>query len=465
MADPDFISDLVRYPRESLSTEVKAWFDPSTPEGHAKIVRCALAMRNHGGGVMLIGFDNATGDPVANDRPADVRVAFHIDRIQGLITRFASESFEVAVHFIERDGSLFPVVEIPQGIRTPVASKSSLTDSAGRQLIRENRVYVRTLDANNTPSSSEAIWKDWNRIVETCFDNREADIGRFLRRHLSGLSASVLRELAANLQEAVAHHESDEEALRRVLDQGLGRFRQIVSDRHLELPQHGSWEIAAIVRGERPPTRPNLEFLGALLSSNPNYTGWPVWLDSRNFGDQTARPYLANDVWEAFIASFDSGWSNHLDFWRLSPAGEFYLYRAFQDDVSVSDRHPAPMTEFDFGLPVIRSAEAVGVSLAYARALGTSGPEAAVLLGFRWTGLQGRELSAWAQPLRHISPGRHAYRDEVFSTVAIPLETPLSAVHQFVHAATESLFEAFDGFQLSQQVVEDLTNRLFQRRL
>jgi hypothetical protein len=267
--------------------------------------------------------------------------------------------------------------------------------------------------------------------------------------HLSGLSASVLRELAANLQEAVAHQESDEDALRRVLDQGLGRFRQ-VSERNLELPRHGSWEIASIVRGERPPARPNLQFLGMLLSSNPNYTGWRVWLDSRNFGDQTARPYLANEVWEAFIARFWSGSSDHLDFWRLSSAGEFYLYRAFQDDVPVRDRGPAPMTEFDFGLPVIRVAEAIGVALAYARALGTSGPEAAVLLGFRWTGLHGRELSSWAQPLRHLSPGRHAYRDEVFSSVAVPLETPQSAVHQFVHAATESLFEAFDAFQLSR---------------
>jgi hypothetical protein len=105
-----------------------------------------------------------------------------------------------------------------------------------------------------------------------------------------------------------------------------------------------------------PQQGPNLEFLGALLSSNPNYTGWPVWLDSRNFGDQTARPYLANDVWEALIASFDSGWSDHLDFWRLSPAGEFYLYRAFQDDVSVSDRHPAPMTEFQSAAGVLPQA-------------------------------------------------------------------------------------------------------------
>jgi len=465
MADHDFIADLVRYPRESLSTELKAWFDPTTPEGQAKIVRCALAMRNHGGGFMLIGFDNATGDPVSNDRPANVRVAFHIDRIQGVITRFASESFEVGVHFIERDGVPFPVIEVPQGVRTPVVSKSSLADSTGRQLIRENRVFVRTLDANNTPGSSEAIWKDWNRILETCFDNREADIGRFLRRHLSGLSASVLRELAANLQEAGVHQESDEEALRRVLAEGLGRFRQVVSERRLQLPPHGSWEIGSIVRGQRPAARPNLQFLGTLLSSNPNYTGWPIWLDSRNFGDQTARPYLANDVWEAFVGSFESGSSDHLDFWRLSPAGEFYLYRAFQDDVPVRDRGRPPMTEFDFGLPVIRVAEAIGVALAYAKALGTSGADAAVLFGFRWAGLQGRELSSWAQPLRHISPGRHAYRDEVFSIVTVPLETPLSAVHQFVHAATESLFEAFDGFQLSQQVVEDLTNRLFQRRL
>jgi hypothetical protein len=53
---------------------------------------------------------------------------------------------------------------------------------------------------------------------------------------------------------------------------------------------------------------------------------------------------LANEVWEALIARFGSGSSDHLDFWCLSPAGEFYLSRAFQDDVPVRDRGPAPMT-------------------------------------------------------------------------------------------------------------------------
>jgi hypothetical protein len=80
-----------------------------------------------------------------------------------LVSRFASEPFEVTVHFVERDGTEFPMVEIPQGIKTPVASKSSLQDSAGTFLVRDNRVLVRSLDANNTPSSTEATWKDWNR--------------------------------------------------------------------------------------------------------------------------------------------------------------------------------------------------------------------------------------------------------------------------------------------------------------
>src|SRR5262245_6476332 len=119
MADIAFIEDLVKNPRESLSVELKAWFDPKAPEGLAKIARFALAMRNHGGGFMMVGFDNLSGQPVAANRPSDVRAAFHVDTIQGIITRFASESFEVTVHFVERDGVEFPVIEVPQGIKTP----------------------------------------------------------------------------------------------------------------------------------------------------------------------------------------------------------------------------------------------------------------------------------------------------------------------------------------------------------
>jgi hypothetical protein len=54
------IQDLIQQPQESLSVELKAWFEPDQPEGIAKIVKTCLALRNHGGGYMVIGFDNNT---------------------------------------------------------------------------------------------------------------------------------------------------------------------------------------------------------------------------------------------------------------------------------------------------------------------------------------------------------------------------------------------------------------------
>ena len=49
--------------------------------------------------------------------------------------------------------------------------------------------------------------------------------------------------------------------------------------------------------------------------------------------------------------------------------------------------------------------------------------------------------------------------------VNIPLDAPLSVLGTFVNQAVQPLFEAFDGFELSSDVVEDLTQRLIERKL
>ena len=112
MPDASFLRDLVTNPREALAIELKAWIDPKTPDGEAKIAKCVLALRNHGGGFMIIGFDNKSSAPLTAGRPADVRTAFHADTIQLIATRYASESFEVTVHFPEREGVEFPAIEV-----------------------------------------------------------------------------------------------------------------------------------------------------------------------------------------------------------------------------------------------------------------------------------------------------------------------------------------------------------------
>lgn len=462
--DSSRIQELVERPSESLSVELKRWIDPASPEGISKIVRTVLALRNHGGGYLIIGFDNETLQPDVENVPADIRSVFHIDKIQGLVSRFSSEPFEVAVEFPERGGQIYPVIVVPPGVKTPVASKSDLRLDDAR-LISTDDVYVRSLRANNTPSTTKASWKDWPTIVEVCFDNREADIGRFMRRHLSGLKPEMVREFAAAIAKGIEPEISVEDLLNQYLQEGTGRFNKVIAERAVSLPEHGTWEVALVVLGNVPTHSANREFLNLLDSSNPDYTGWPVWLDSRGFADESARPYVFEGVWEAFIVSVGSGWSDHVDYMRLDPKGRFYLRRALHDDISGSPRSPEPLSMLDFGLPVIRTAEAIAVGIAFVKAMGCDSERTVLAFAFRWTRLRGRELGSWIQPGRYISPGRHAYQDEVTVFVNVPLETPLSALSEYVNQVVQPLYEVFDGFSLDKGVVEDLTRRLVERRL
>ncbi|MEW6616008.1 MAG: ATP-binding protein [Thermodesulfobacteriota bacterium] len=459
--DSSRIQELIERPSESLSVELKRWIDPDSPEGMAKIVKTALALRNHGGGYLIIGFDNKTLTPDTENVPTNVREKFHIDKIQGLVSRFASEPFEVIVEFPQKESQGYPVIIIPTDVKTPVATKSELVVNS-RKLIKADTVYLRSLRANNTPSTTEASWKDWPKIVEVCFDNREADIGRFLRRHLGGLNPEIVGEFASTILKKTESEPTIEDLLRGYLQESAERFESVILERKLKLPEHGDWEVALLFIGKVPQHSANRDFLNLLDSNNPRYTGWPVWLDSRDFSDRNSRPFVMDGVWESLVVS---GSSDEVDFMRFNPKGSFYLRRTLQDDISESQRSPEPMKFLDFGLPVIRCAEAIAVGISFAKAMGCDPESTQLAYAFKWSKLRGRELVSWANPGRYISPGRSAYQDEVISFINVPLETPLSALGDYVNKVVQPLFETFNGFSLSKNLIEDLTQRLIQRKL
>lgn len=458
------IQELVDNPSESLSVELKRWINPDKDQGIAKIVKAAIALRNHGGGYMVIGFDNATLEPDQDNIPTDVRGLFHVDEIQGMVAKYASEPFEIAVEFPARAGQIYPVIVIPSGVKTPVAAKKDLPGPDG-PLIKIHTVYVRSLSSNNTSSTTQATWKDWSKIVETCFDNREADIGRFLRRHLSGSSANVIRELLIEISESSESQQSIQDSLRQYLQEGEARYLTVVQERSITLSEHGTWEVALIIMGEVPPHTANREFLNLLDASNPDYTGWPVWLISNHFRRESARPYVYEGIWETFIHSNAGGAGILLDFMRLDPKGRFYLRRILEDDAKL-ENSPEPMTVLDIGLPIFRVAEAIAVGIAFAKAMDCDPETTKLAFAFKWSKLRGRSLSSWAQGTQGIyfgGPYDSAYQDEVLSFLTVPLETPLSALAQYVSSAIQPLFEVFDGYSVSRDLVENLTRELLER--
>jgi Schlafen, AlbA_2 len=458
------IQDLVKQPRESLTVELKSWIDPDSPEGTATLVKAAIAMRNNNGGYILIGFDNDSCQPIHENVPDNVQELFHQDKIQGVVTKNASESFEVEIHFPEIEGNIFPVIEIPTGVRIPVGTKRDFVDKTnGKIYIPQNKIYVRSLNSNNTPSTTEATWKDWDQLVEKCFDNREADIGRFLRRHIGGLNPDLIKEFAASISEGMQPEISLEESLRSFLEKGYEHFQEKAKERDISPGEFGTWEVATIINGEIPLHSLNLDFLKLIHSSNPKYSGWSPWVILNTPRDKESKPYVFEGAWESFILSLANDW-NSLDFWRIEPSGHFYLLQALDDDFSGYGYAPQPYEAFDFGTPIFKVGEVLAVTNAFAKAMGCDPEQTTLHHIFRWKKLRDRKLCSWRYPERYITPGRTAYKDEAESEITIGLDIPNSALASYVYQATKPLLEVFDDFQIGLSVVEEITRKVIERR-
>jgi len=321
-------------------------------------------------------------------------------------------------------------------------------------------MYVRSLNANLTPSTTEAMWKDWPRIVEICFENREADIGRFLRRHLVNPSPEALGQMLSLVQ-ASKNVPTPQELVLQVLDEGRSRFE--VKTENEAIPSHGSWETALVVLGKAPEHTTTQTFLRLIDSSNPRYTGWPVWLVLLG-GESQSQPYVFENAWESLIVSHNLP-AQKIDFWRIDPRGRFYLRRPFEDDMEYPRRYPIPlMTVFDIFLMILRVAEAIGVGIEFAKALGYDVEETTLIFGFRWSGLANRTLSSWSSPGKLWLRNRVSYQNEVLSIVSIPLGTPKSAISEYVAKAIRPLSAVFDGLEIEDRTVEELALDVLDRR-
>lgn len=457
------IEQLVKHPGESLAVELKTWVSPSEPAGQAKIVKGAIALRNRNGGYLVIGFDDKT---LAQDRdgaPTDIRSVFHVDIIQALVAKYASEPFEIGVEFVEREGIEHPVIVIPAGVKTPVAAKADLKGNGDTYLIRADEVYFRTLNSGNVVSSAKIKWKDWRDLVEICLDNREADIGRFFRRHLAGADVTaLLHELIATTGGNTLAQQSIHERLESVMAEGKACFETAIKKRDVKLPEHGSWEVALLIEGEFPQLELQ-EFASLLSANNPNYTGWPVWFSDQQFPDQESRHYVLNGAWETLPV-------NHINFMRQDPRGRFYSYRALKDDTASawSENTPTPMSSLDWSLPLFRVGEAIAVGQAFAKAL-QADEQAKLEFMFRWSGLRDRVLSSWVNrmiSMRYITlTPRTTKQDTVTSMVTVPIDAPPSVFAEYVKTAVQPLYEVFEGFVLPGSIVDELIQKLLERRL
>ena len=83
---PRQLESLTRNPREELEVELKGWLDLSQGEHKADLAKAILALANHGGGYVLIGYDDATRRPVTPT--AGTPSVYDQDTVNGIVRRY-----------------------------------------------------------------------------------------------------------------------------------------------------------------------------------------------------------------------------------------------------------------------------------------------------------------------------------------------------------------------------------------
>ena len=262
---------------------------------------------------------------------------------------------------------------------------------------------------------------------------------------------------------------SEEGAQEVFVQKAFARWRELTSQPPEDSPgrfPNGWYRIDYALEGDLKNVELH-EFQRLLEEAIVPHTGWPMFL-------MLQRPELAprevDGAIECWVRPPDGGVERmhadaaHCDFWRAAPAGRMFLIRGYQEDAQETF---APGTIFDTTLVIWRLGEALLHAARLAKLLARDA-ETKVEVRFRalYTGLSGRRLSAWANPLAELLvEGAVARSDEAMLETRAPAEDIEGNLAHYVFPLAVSLFERFGVAGLSVNRVESEVARLQKSRV
>jgi hypothetical protein len=280
----------------------------------------------------------------------------------------------------------------------------------------------------------------------------------------SGPSGGLTPEVVGSILSAIQPSAEAQITPTAVLESGYQRFREAATEAGQQLPDVGYWESAAVVNGLDTSHEASQELLFRLRATRHDHSGWPPWTVIDNPNVPEMNPRVVSGTWEALMISGSDDPFQITDYWQIDPAGRFYYVRALEDDVREETRGLPPGSILDFYLVVYRITEVISAVLQFSRELGAGG-ENSIGFAFRWRGLRGRILGSWSKPGRMLRQQRRAYDDTVTATIEMPGDVPESAIPSQVYRVVRQVFVVFQGYELPQQVIEDIANDVLKGRM
>ncbi|HEY6817526.1 MAG TPA: hypothetical protein VI168_18470 [Croceibacterium sp.] len=444
----DRLTEILVEPREDLDIEIKNWLDlKSNEDDKANFAKGALALANHGGGLIILGLtETADGMVPAPDRPATLD-GYRADLLNGIIQKYADPAFHCEVHLRPGPGGeVYPVVVVPGGHRIPVRSKRG---GPHGQIVKDNSIYIRRPGPQSEVPQNAG---DWDTLLGRCLSHRRDEMFDQIRALITG--AVPPAELP-----------SPPDRLEGFIGASLARWEVLAArlpENAAERCPHGFMWYAFELGGEiRNLTVP--QFAEVLRSAEVNYSGWPpFWYPTRS----GIAPYPFDGIVECWIGGdTEEGYGNHgagmADFWRVSPDGLAFFLRGYrEDDLAGRKNMPVdPGSWIEIEWPVAITAEILSYVQSLAARL-IDGP-ALVRLRAGYNGLFGRSLQSITG--RYLRP-RGSRQERVNLESSFAAEALEHNLAEIVHPFLAPLYAIFDFFELPMAVVTEVIGKLRQRR-
>ena len=424
---------LVDRPVEALGVEHKSWLDLTEKADKAKLSRAVIAIANHGGGFVVIGMSESNGTLRSTPAPSGMK-SITQDSINDAVSRYVGASLHCEMHYVGHTTTkvAHPVVVVPGGFSFPVMAKRGYPG-----VIDQNRCYIRK---PGPKSEDPRTAEEWQQLFTRCLQVRKEEMLDGIRAIVTGID---LNEPQPNAQQE----------LESFCDEARDRWKGLIGNLQNDAPARfidGWYEMGFSLVGAYPATGDSDLMRRIDKAGSTKLTGWAPFLNLRGPG---TTPYPYSNYVEAWLGrpisgdnSFDSAMTS--DFWRVSKDGKLYTIRGYEED-SWPDR-VKPGSTIDLTIPIWRTAEAL---LFAARLAQEFDHVDRISIKLRFTGIEGRRLMSIAQPLP-LFPGRVYSREDFTSRGTVTVYEAQNNTVETVHSLLRSLYEGFDFFELSIDLVD-----------
>ena len=432
----DIVQFQIENLQESLDVEVKNWLNGlGTNDDKARLAKEIIALANHGGGYIFIGFadENESGQHEAIT-PADNEAdAFTQDVVSSVVERFIEPACQCRLgYFTRQDGEIsHPVIFVPGEHRTPVWAKRG-NDAAG---LRQQTVYVRGVGAQSRPPINQ---NEWEELIGRLVKARQGEMLSSIRDILNPSKFSKKPEVAL-----IDWVQSSKEAWQEKLESLPEGSPHRLNANH--------WNVSFKI------TPFHIENIVALSEKldreTPKHSGWPpfTYLHREPI---SPKPYK-NGI-EAWRLDVESEWRIHSDFWRIDESGFGFMARPYQEDEEsyCSSRVPRPVKPcFDWLLPSYRLAEIFKFVERLASYF--SDEQATVEMRVEYNGMRGRRLECHEFG-RFFHTGAKSTQETIENTISFSIGKVETNLEELVLELLSPVYAQFEFSKLREETVNEM---------